>query len=205
MGDTKMMKKGSILPIAVMALAITAFLFVIAWAITPGLKWPWSTTSSKVSPIVVCTDDARLCPDGSFVGRRGPTCEFSPCPTTNGSTNRTVNTTTNVHALNNVNANTNATTSLHVTFINTKTHLPIRNSLATLYSDNGVRCVQAPCPTNGKTWTGKTNQIGQLTIPAADVNASMTFYLTSYQAAELHTSGKQQPDGSWTLSLTANK
>lgn len=27
-----------------------------------------------------CTLEARLCPDGSAVGRSGPNCEFTPCP-----------------------------------------------------------------------------------------------------------------------------
>lgn len=30
---------------------------------------------------VVCTQDAKLCPDGkTYVGRQGPNCEFAPCP-----------------------------------------------------------------------------------------------------------------------------
>lgn len=29
---------------------------------------------------VVCTMDAKICPDGSGVGRSGPDCEFDPCP-----------------------------------------------------------------------------------------------------------------------------
>ncbi len=29
---------------------------------------------------VACTADAKLCPDGSAVGRVGPNCEFAPCP-----------------------------------------------------------------------------------------------------------------------------
>jgi hypothetical protein len=28
-----------------------------------------------------CTQEARLCPGGSAVGRTGPNCEFAPCPT----------------------------------------------------------------------------------------------------------------------------
>lgn len=28
-----------------------------------------------------CTMDAKICPDGSSVGRTGPNCEFAPCPT----------------------------------------------------------------------------------------------------------------------------
>jgi hypothetical protein len=31
---------------------------------------------------VACTLDAKICPDGSAVGRVGPDCEFAPCPTT---------------------------------------------------------------------------------------------------------------------------
>ena len=29
---------------------------------------------------VACTMEARECPDGSFVGRTGPNCEFAACP-----------------------------------------------------------------------------------------------------------------------------
>lgn len=29
---------------------------------------------------VMCTMEAKLCPDGSAVGRVGPHCEFAPCP-----------------------------------------------------------------------------------------------------------------------------
>jgi hypothetical protein len=29
---------------------------------------------------IACTQEAKLCPDGSAVGRSGPNCEFSPCP-----------------------------------------------------------------------------------------------------------------------------
>jgi hypothetical protein len=27
-----------------------------------------------------CTMDAKACPDGSYVGRTGPNCEFAACP-----------------------------------------------------------------------------------------------------------------------------
>lgn len=29
---------------------------------------------------VACTMDAKICPDGSYVGRTAPDCEFAPCP-----------------------------------------------------------------------------------------------------------------------------
>lgn len=31
---------------------------------------------------VFCTQEAKLCPDGSYVGRTGPKCEFATCPAT---------------------------------------------------------------------------------------------------------------------------
>lgn len=34
-----------------------------------------------IPPPVNCQADARICADGSAVGRTGPNCEFAPCPT----------------------------------------------------------------------------------------------------------------------------
>ncbi len=31
-------------------------------------------------PNVACTKEAKLCPDGSAVGRTGPACTFAKCP-----------------------------------------------------------------------------------------------------------------------------
>lgn len=31
---------------------------------------------------VACTQEAKLCPDGTAVGRSGPDCAFAPCPNT---------------------------------------------------------------------------------------------------------------------------
>jgi hypothetical protein len=45
-------------------------------------------TGCQVNPVnkiippapVACTMEAKLCPDGSAVGRSGQNCEFAPCP-----------------------------------------------------------------------------------------------------------------------------
>jgi len=44
------------------------------------------TEISKAPKDTVCTTEAKLCPDGSSVGRTGPNCEFSACPTGEGKT-----------------------------------------------------------------------------------------------------------------------
>ena len=41
-----------------------------------GTAGPASPTPSQG----VCTQEAKVCPDGSSVGRTGPNCEFAPCP-----------------------------------------------------------------------------------------------------------------------------
>ncbi|EKE19358.1 MAG: hypothetical protein ACD_9C00041G0002, partial [uncultured bacterium] len=35
---------------------------------------------SEVKTDVACTMEAKLCEDGSYVGRTGPNCEFATCP-----------------------------------------------------------------------------------------------------------------------------
>jgi hypothetical protein len=36
---------------------------------------------------VACTMEAKLCPDGSYVGRQGPNCEFAQCPSSSSNDN----------------------------------------------------------------------------------------------------------------------
>lgn len=40
--------------------------------------------AQKNPPVIGCTMEAKICPDGSAVGRTGPQCEFSACPEAGG-------------------------------------------------------------------------------------------------------------------------
>jgi len=55
-------------------------LFIIFAAVLLGgisfFVWPAANKSDRV----YCTQEAKLCPDGSYVGRTGPNCEFAECP-----------------------------------------------------------------------------------------------------------------------------
>lgn len=53
-----------------------------AVCITPdGLRFVQNIDAVADDPnAVACTLDAKICPDGSAVGRVAPNCEFSPCP-----------------------------------------------------------------------------------------------------------------------------
>jgi hypothetical protein len=39
-----------------------------------------TATNTNQPSNVACTQEAKLCPDGSSVGRMPPSCEFAPCP-----------------------------------------------------------------------------------------------------------------------------
>lgn len=58
-------------------LVVTAALAILAVGIGGFLWWRSSTQTSQKA----CTLEAKICPDGSTVGRSGPKCEFATCPT----------------------------------------------------------------------------------------------------------------------------
>jgi len=48
-------------------------------------------SSSIVTPTqepIACTEEVKICPDGSAVGRAGPNCEFTLCPSLAPKTNK---------------------------------------------------------------------------------------------------------------------
>ena len=51
---------------------------LILVVIIGGLLWQWLLNQPQA--LTACTMEAKLCPDGSYVGRTGPDCEFTPCP-----------------------------------------------------------------------------------------------------------------------------
>jgi hypothetical protein len=45
-----------------------------------GYLWTRSFEKEGVPEPAACTMEAKICPDGTAVGRTGPKCEFTPCP-----------------------------------------------------------------------------------------------------------------------------
>ena len=41
----------------------------------------YNSNHNQTSGQVACTEEAKQCPDGSYVGRTGPNCAFADCPT----------------------------------------------------------------------------------------------------------------------------
>ena len=62
---------------------------------------------------------------------------------------------------------------------------PVKNAKVKLFSDNGVRCVRAPCPTNGREWQGATDAKGVVVIPGSMVDRAMSLTVDGFQAVNL--------------------
>jgi hypothetical protein len=66
------------------AYAISAAIFFLGF-VAGGIVFSAVTFFQKIDPVsnggnIACTMDAKICPDGSGVGRTGPNCEFAECP-----------------------------------------------------------------------------------------------------------------------------
>jgi nitrosocyanin len=47
----------------------------------PAVPGTTTTITTTTTTPTACTMEAKVCPDGSSVGRTGPNCEFAACPT----------------------------------------------------------------------------------------------------------------------------
>lgn len=52
---------------------------LVGLVIAAAVSW-WADHRTSTGGYA-CTQDAKQCPDGSYVGRVGPRCEFAACPT----------------------------------------------------------------------------------------------------------------------------
>lgn len=65
--------------------AIAAVVLYAGWAISVAYENKQSAvvrqSPTPSEPVIACTADAKICPDGTAVGRKGPACQFEACPT----------------------------------------------------------------------------------------------------------------------------
>lgn len=70
-------KKGFRLNKLILLIGISATIFIVG---SVGYFLGANATRTPAIQHSACTLEAKICPDGSSVGRSGPNCEFSPCP-----------------------------------------------------------------------------------------------------------------------------
>ena len=61
-------------------MSFTNKFIVLAIIIAAGAAIWWFGINKSPEEPIYCTMEAKLCPDGSAVGRTGPNCEFAACP-----------------------------------------------------------------------------------------------------------------------------
>ena len=89
---------------------------------------------------------------------------------------------------------------LRVRLLDARTTRPIAGTGVTLFSDNGIRCEQAPCPTNGKEWKGRTDAAGYVTIPRTAIQF-VTSISTPTHSGDLIEDARRAASGGWVLEL----
>lgn len=106
--------------------ALAGILGFVIWQLPSMINTGNTDTVNVVvnTNTIACTEEAKLCPDGTAVGRTGPNCAFAPCP--GASTNTTANT--------NNSANTNTT----------PTKASLTHALAELVSSGGSLAYTRP-------------------------------------------------------------
>ena len=57
---------------------ITPIILIVLVLILAGAMYSYVSKNQPVQQ--ACTMEAKLCPDGTYVGRIGPSCEFAACP-----------------------------------------------------------------------------------------------------------------------------
>lgn len=67
---------GTLLTLGLIVIFFTVIYFSLPW----GQPQARAERHRRPPQAVACTMDAKECPDGSFVGRVAPRCNWAPCP-----------------------------------------------------------------------------------------------------------------------------
>lgn len=69
-----------VIAFVVPSIALAAWWNPFSWGIWKKINYFFRPSIVQQIKPVVCTQEAKLCPDGSYVSRTGPNCEFAQCP-----------------------------------------------------------------------------------------------------------------------------
>jgi len=76
--------------------------------------------------------------------------------------------------------------------IDARTGKPIAGAGVRIWSDNGIRCSRAPCPTNGKEWKGKSNAAGVVKLPDGFIQLATNVTVSGYDSRNLSPDAQKQ-------------
>lgn len=86
-----------------------------------------------------------------------------------------------------------SSTNIKIQLLDVRTTKPIANSDVEVWSDNGVRCNVAPCPTNGKAWNGKSDARGHVVIPRSFIQETTVLSTPGHDGKSLELAAGSPP------------
>ena len=94
------------------------------------------------------------------------------------------------------------TGSINVKLFDAFSGQAISNADERIYSDNGLRCITAPCNTEGQEWTGRSDNNGSNSIPSKVINVVTTIAASGYKSGrDLNKDSEKIDNNSWFIEL----
>ena len=95
---------------------------------------------------------------------------------------------------------------LRITVLDSASGRPLPHIGVTIDSDNGIRCIKAPCPTHSIHWTGRTNGRGVAMLPGRVVQSSMTITARGHaQGKDLVRDASKTTPYDWAITLDPDR
>lgn len=95
---------------------------------------------------------------------------------------------------------------LSLRVVDRRKRVPLAHRKVFIYADNGMRCIRAPCNTNGAQWEGKTDAKGNVTVPGQFRLASMSIWAEGYGArVDLIDDAVRIKPNSWRIALRRDR
>jgi hypothetical protein len=93
-----------------------------------------------------------------------------------------------------------AADTVRLKLLDAVTTLAIANTDVEIRSDNGMRCIRAPCPNDARRWNGRTDEEGSVMAPV-DALQVVTSIRTPGHHADLIEDSSEAADGAWVVEM----
>jgi hypothetical protein len=93
--------------------------------------------------------------------------------------------------------------TLRIQLIDAASGEPLANAEIEVYSDNGIRCARAPCPTDGRPWRGRSDDRGVVALPASVLDVVNHIRTAAHEFFDLGRARRDPTSGNWMVRLVA--
>ena len=91
-------------------------------------------------------------------------------------------------------------TTVRVQLVDARSARPLANADVQIASDNGIRCIRAPCPTNARRWGGRSDATGYVVVPTSIIQQATTIS-AGRASGDLVQDSEPGPGGAWVAEL----